>query len=89
MTRHGFTFTYTGRKYYAMPLSRLAAQHGFRTIKVSSDSRWYWHYGPYMLIDPHTNVIVHSALDADDVARAADQTRECQGAATLRNWGRL
>ena len=51
----------------AMPLFRLAAQHGLQLIKVSSHSRWYWLYGPYMLIEPDTHRIVHSGLNADDV----------------------
>ena len=45
----------------------IAAQHGLQLIKVSSHSRWYWLYGPYMLIEPHTHRIVHSGLNADDV----------------------
>lgn len=50
-------------------LRRLAARKGFSLHKVRRDSRDYWQYGPYCLVDATTSFVLDRGLqDLDDVA---------------------
>ena len=50
-------------------LRRRAAKAGYRLWKVRTDSRYFWEYGPWSIIDADINGIVASGLDLDEVGK--------------------
>ena len=56
-------------------LRRRARAEGLTLIKYREDSRWYYDYGPYALIDPTLNCLVAWGMDRDTVARELTGSR--------------
>jgi len=48
-------------------IRRLAARHDERVRKLSQNSKWFWQYGPYYVVDNSTSGVIESGLDLDDL----------------------
>jgi hypothetical protein len=48
-------------------LRRRAARKTLALVKVREDSRQFWEYGPFMLVDPCLNAVVARGLDLREV----------------------
>lgn len=48
-------------------LRRRARDRGLTLSRVPERSRWFAQYGPLMLCDTQTGVVVHACLDLEDV----------------------
>ena len=48
-------------------LRRALAAEGFRLWKLRENSRYYWEYGPYSVLDESTQMVLVSGADLDQV----------------------
>ncbi len=59
-------------------LRRAVARRGHTLSKVREGTPDFWQYGPYIIVNTHTNGVVSSALDLDDVEQWVDESEDDQ-----------